>query len=162
MLSIQEQTVRVVAARNFFNTGALRQDCVMLRGPNTASGSVEVWFAKVLTFIRIEDVPLPYSETFMTIEREVAFIQYFEVIPLSSTLDRTLGCVKLQWARNGVNSTDHDRNVLPGSWYGITPASSVLGLVHIVPAAEHIATGHENGPPWYEHMFYVNKFMRFT
>ena len=158
---------RVVSCINFHGNGRVRQDVVMLRvGSQQVQGEDceyingdAVWFGKILCLIRLPESILTTHRTAQDVETELAFIQYFEIIPDVDVVDNVLDCVRLRWARNDAaemyGTTDSKMN---GKWFGLCTVSSILGRVDIVPAD----VPKRGGAPrlWDAETFYVNKYFR--
>jgi len=141
---------RFVAKIGFYDTAALRQDSVLLEVGKDV-GDVEckqrLWVVRVFGFFRVkssgsrgvsdgvftgygnEGVSELEGSGGRSGESEVAFFQYFEVIPRCDAVDEALGCVKLRWARNeGICN-----KVRSGKCFDVVPMASFRGVVHTIP-----------------------------
>ena len=177
---------RVVAASRFYNSSSPRLDNVMIEGSseNAAINEMMIWFAKVLSFVRIcktdndtetcaihnrKNCPSCHSDE----GAELAFVQYYESLPASAlkmdSIDKSLDCVRLQWQRT--NGDEHGH--LAAKYFDLVPVDTIRGVVHIVPAdieiplmSTHVKRKGEydelrNGEEgWASELFYVNRFFK--
>jgi len=107
---------RVVASNSFYKSSTPRIDNVMIEGSSHYAGDEEMmgWLAKVLCFVRVcndeHDTNLFEKHIkkycpicFPDVHRELAFIQYYEVLSDNhlkiNTVDKSLDCIGLP-ARN--------------------------------------------------------------
>ena len=132
---------RVVSSSNFYGTGA-RHDCVLIdsdqmiekRGKNVNI----VWVGKVLGLFH----------TRLDGENEaIAFVRYFDVIPVNDDVTSILGCVNLKWAREG--STNE--------WFDIVPLASLTGVVPVL-TIDYKIRGLTPEKPDHDKIFHINRF----
>ena len=179
---------RVVAKRQFYGSKVPRLDNTMIEASgdedvNIENGYMGVWFAKILSFLRIHTHLDAGSceihkrrhcpECKQRFQQELCFVQFYDVLseeklPIDC-IDKNLGCLRLHWQRHEgtVGST------LSSKQYGLISIDSIRGLVNIVPADVEMGLLHktnlrrmnfeklrsgENG--WASDIFYVNRFCR--
>lgn len=177
---------RVVSGK-FYGSQYTRQDCVLLQGPETESESqIEVWVAKVLLLFRIHDNSARKHVEYTEENRcnEWAFVQYFNIIPLEDDIDKTLNCVRLEWARVSsandeqplrslnsspeeeiMNASKKQATTTSGSsmkWFDMVPVGSFRGVVHVVRgdygmSGRGILTDMDD-VEWEHQHFYINRF----
>ena len=164
---------KVVGTYNYYGTPGNFQDAIMVEYgcnsnermmepgggfENSPEKKLDVWFAKVLCFLRVRATDGLFS---LESEQELAVVQYFEIIPKNELdeIDETLGSVKLRWAVD-----DEER------WIDVIPISSLRGRVHVVPAGidgSHASPAQSEDDDlqfdvdselWKANCFYVNNY----
>lgn len=176
---------RLVAARHFYASERPRLDNVMIEGvPCEDSDKMNIWFAKVLSFVRIckehgdsrrcvqhERKNCPVCDKNVT--QELAFVQYYEVLGEKELkmdrIDLILDCIRLQWQK----TKGEYGKTSSAKYYDLVPVDTIRGKVHIVPADHEIfildsaverkkeydiLRADETG--WPASIFYVNRFYR--
>ena len=139
---------RFIAARNFSRSTGLRQDCVLIESDNDDTRSGEsLWVAKILCLMHI------HAEEG---EEELAFVQYFDIIPAESAIDRVLNCVRLRWARRPDDPADNKSDKFT-KWFDMVPVGAIRGTVHVA-SIDYKLHGFLKTFQWYERRFYVNRF----
>ena len=156
-----------ISARNYRNRNGLHQDVVMLENNGCECCPVHsrcIWFGKLMLLTRLRYV----NGNDERVVDDYAFVRYFEVVKNETDVDRALGCVKLRWERS--DDEPLVKGERPGHWYSITPLSSVVGLVGIVPCqvllhgkTERLKNGkyerrRENEVEWFDRLYFVNRF----
>lgn len=144
---------RVVSAGNYYGSGNLKQDCVLVEA--SVSEIVHpralrsVWVAKVLGIFRIKS-----AIDNLTTE-EVAFVQYFDTIKPTSEAMTELRCVNLRWAREEYDNSSRGEKCT--RWFDIVPASSIRGVVQVV-SIDYPIRNISSEKPWYEKTYHINRF----
>lgn len=160
---------RFVCERNFYNSLGLRQDCIMMEAQETTrSGEKLAWFGKLLGLYRVKCKKKSTTSTEEEItDKQMAFVQFFDIAPLEDEVDRALGCVKLVWAR-GDSSEEVDDDVLQENteqaqkWFSLVPVESIRAVIHTV-RGDYGTSNRCLGVdmevvPWHLQHFYVNRF----
>ncbi len=80
---------------------------------------------------------------------QFVFVQYYDLEDLRDNVDRTLGCIKLKWARTTGGTP----------WYDIIQVGAIRGRIHVIRGDilvnEHV---YKNETDWKEEFFYINRF----
>ena len=131
---------RVVASRNFYKSGTLRQDFVLIK-QTTESMKQYVKVGKVLLLLRCK----ANGE-----EHELMFVKYMVPVESEDEIDEELQCLKLKWETQ-------ERNGTLSPVVCIEPISKMSGSVHVI-RNDYEIYGVQKEPVWYEKRFYVNRF----
>lgn len=140
---------RIVSVGNYYNSGKLKQDCVLVEAdmqdahPNS---SRTVWVAKVLGLFRVE---------IMSEVSEIALVQYFDVVESTSQAMKILECVNLRWAR--AEHFNDDDNKSCGRWFDIIPAAAIRGVVQVV-SVDYAVKGINPEKSWEKRTYHINRF----
>ena len=157
------KTQRVVSPRGFYGSSTNRQDSVILAAPSSnADGKITLWVGKVFGIFRTPSSSLRKRVDVQ--DQEVAFVQYYEIVPPQDNIDQALHCIRIKWCCGDSDdaatlTTKMDSGV---KWFNLLPISSIRGRVHVV-RDEYGMNG--NGVtkdmgliPWQEQHFYINRF----
>ncbi len=161
---------RIVSSRNYRNAIGLRQDAVILKNDSCRNNNPEIqclWFGVVKSFISIS-LKIGNEQE----RASFAFVNYLEVCDQRDAVDKALGCINLRWERgsdDGVAVGKKKKRLDPGKWFALTPIESILGVLPIVPTNNYNPLDKEtkiarskkqfhSGVPWYDHLFYINRF----
>ena len=160
---------RIVASHSFYGSKSPRMDCVMLEAGESPRGGArtdnlvplqterEIYFAKALVLFhaKADGGPLAADEAE---ERELCFLRYFDIIPLSDNVDKALGCVKLRWAKTSEKSAAGEGTVKP--WYDLQSVATFRGVVHVVRGDYCLerTRSYKDVSHWADYWFYVNRF----
>ena len=119
----------------------------------------EVHFAKCRALFRAHAREGIFATT-KKWEKECAFLQCFDAVPLEDEVDRALQCVKLRWSFRGpfaeTSSTILER--LP--WFDIQNIATLRGRVQIIRGDYCLDATHswKSGDSWANEWFHVNRF----
>lgn len=162
--SSYRQSQRIVSERNFHGVSGLRQDCILIEGGSDSSTETCLWVGKALALLKTMKRNLQPVDQ----ERngaEYVFVQYFNATPPQDKIDKTLRCIRLQWAREDPfedGSSRKEKGFQPGKWFDLLPVSVIRGSVQVVRGdygKEGICvTRNAENIPWHEQFFYVNRF----
>lgn len=149
---------RFISGKEFNNIAVVRHDCVILQAPNVEnSSSLNLWFGRVLALIKIpgEDKTSP--------EREMVFVQFFDICPLEDEVDKALGCIKLKWA-TGETEEDQGNQTAEKErkWFTLLPIGTIHAVTHVIRGDYGIKNRglgvDMEEVDWNEQTFYVNRF----
>ena len=143
---VRPQEQRIIACRNFAGGSGLHQDCVLIDS-STDPQRQTAWIAKVLSLFRVKHTS-GYSEQ----EKCYAFVQYFEAIAAVDEIDRTLNCIRLQWAR-----ACDDNGLHPTKWFDLLPVEVIRGVIHVV-STDYEVRDISGEYHWTDQTFYINRF----
>ena len=160
---------RFVSAKGFYGNPGLRQDCVTFQASESNNaGSVDLWFAKLLGLFRT--VSETIDESGRDREEQWAFVQFFDVTPLKDEVDKSLGCIRLVWARGDDDTTECREESVRNStkekerkWFALLPVSTIRGVVQVVRGDYGIDRRclgvNMEDVSWEKQHFYVNRFL---
>lgn len=158
---------RLVAARDYWNASGLRQDSVMMQTEccSCPPDSMCLWFGCMQCMLTII-IEHQTSDGVRNESHDFCFVRYLEVVKPRDCVDKACRSIKLRWARaNDDVLPGHD----PGKWYGLTPLTSVVGMISLVPAEGEdpyadVSSNRVNASTfnahkaWYDKYYYLNQY----
>lgn len=153
---------RFVSSHSFY--GARRQDAVVPEAAPAASDAprpwnsqIELFYAKPLLLFHATALSGPFSSASRG-EKELMFLQHFDVCPLEDPIDKVLGCVKLKWSRLKKSDDDFDELSIP--WRDVQPIAALRGRIQVIRGDVGLekTKSYQRKRRWTDHWFYVNRF----
>lgn len=123
------------------------------------SGDGKPWVAKARLLLRATPITNGVSGT----QNQLAFVQYYEYVRPIDAAAKYLRVVHLRWSTDDehdhthANIEYHDGAQLPSPWYGLEPAGSIMGVVHVL-RTNYPYTDRDRERLWFQQRFCVNRF----